>query len=253
MKPKLNKYGLPESFAFYARKYGVSKSTSRRWFDDGLDLTSESAVSIFRASKSHGGKRGNGEKEIIAKATSHKLNTVSREKGAAAALERLEEAERAAYEHFELALREGDPLTIKTAREGWLKMGESLRRYDASVEAARREAGAMLAKEEAEGIFKALAYYMRIAGRQLIIGEVKEYCAEDDPAVLCASLESLLGEQILLSISALLATSEGKMEVPAWVGAALLTDLDTFFADSKPAFKIRVKAVEKIAAGISLK
>ena len=234
---------LPHSFSHYGEAYSVCKATIKRWHDKGIDVTDPKAVSKYRAQKNHGGARSRGENKVEAAVLTQKLGATTKELGAAAALERLEEAERSAYEHWELAMVGGDPFTVKVARESWLKMTESLRRYDASIEEARRQAGATLAKEEAERILKALAYFMRMAGRQLIIGEVKGFCAEEDPAVLCHDLESLLGEQIMLAVASLVATSEGKLQVPKWVADALNDDLAAFFSDAQYQMEARSEAL----------
>lgn len=63
--------------------------------------------------------------------------------GIAPALRRLERAEVAAYDCLQQAIASTDPLAIRAARDSWLKIGDSLRRYDANVEQARRDVGAL--------------------------------------------------------------------------------------------------------------
>ena len=60
-------------------------------------------------------------------------------RGVAETLRRLESAEATAYERWQQAVESGDPVRIKVERENWLRIGDSLRRYDLAVEAARRE------------------------------------------------------------------------------------------------------------------
>jgi hypothetical protein len=64
--------------------------------------------------------------------------------GAAEALKRLESSELQAFERMQAALASGNPIMIRECRESWLKISESLRRYDLMVEASRRDAGELV-------------------------------------------------------------------------------------------------------------
>ena len=238
----------------YADKYGVSKSTLARWKRNGCDITDEKAVSAMRAAFKKVGAPSAGDfKAPEKKVTSEPVDLNRGESGAAAALERLEHAERSAYGDFVAAIQEGIPNEIKNAREGWLKISESLRKYDVMVEQSRREKGALLPKEEVERILKAQAYYLRLAGRQLVTGISKKLSAMDKPELICTLLEEILGEQILMSVAALFDTSEGGLEMPGWVGDAMTDDLDTFFSDAKNHLKARVDALNKACKVITTK
>ncbi len=258
---------LKKPFEHYAKKYGVNKGTISRWVKAGLDVENPEAIAAYRAAKTHGGKNSAGE--IAAGAnpgtrikpgdasaplqmpTGTLEEAAKLEGGAAAALQRLEDAEKQAYIHVLWAMESKDAFAIKAAREGWLKLGDSLRRYDATIEATRREAGALLAKADAERMLKVFAYYLRIAGRQLVIGAARKIAAMEDPAVISGELESILGEEIMLATASLIATSEGKMEVPGWVGDALNADRETFFADAKLNLDHRVAALREVADAIT--
>jgi hypothetical protein len=61
--------------------------------------------------------------------------------GAAQALKRLEASELQAFERMQSALASGNPLSVRESRESWLKISESLRRYDLMIEQSRRDAG----------------------------------------------------------------------------------------------------------------
>jgi hypothetical protein len=69
--------------------------------------------------------------------------------GAANALRRLESAEARAYADFKQATASGDDIRIRASRENWLKISESLRRFDLAIEQARRDAGDLVPKEAA--------------------------------------------------------------------------------------------------------
>lgn len=241
---------------YYAEKYGVTVPTVGRWRKRGIDLDDDAAVKSYMAQKDHGGKPRKGEKsekvELPAK-LSKPLSADAEEKGAAATLARLESAEKEAYVQFQLAIESADIFQIKTAREGWLKLSDSLRRYDLMVEESRREKGALLPKDEVERILKVLAYYIRIAGRQMILGSADRVAALDRPELVAAELEQILGEQIMLGVAALVATSEGDIEIPGWVGDALISDLDTFFRDAKTNLAARAEAIAGAAKVITTK
>ena len=68
--------------------------------------------------------------------------------GAAAALKRLEAAELQAFERLQAALARGNPLEIRECRESWLKISESLRKYDLLIEENRRDAGELVPVSE---------------------------------------------------------------------------------------------------------
>lgn len=243
-------YQPPKAMSEYAARYGVHKATVARWAKAGVDLENPDAVAAYRGSKKQGRKSPTEDKSA-AEAERYLPGALAAadglEGGAAAALKRLEDAERASYAQFQAALAEGDGFQIKVARETWLKMGDSLRRYDATVAEARRAAGAVLPKSEVERILRVLAYYLRIAGRTLFIGAADGWAAEDRPELIAAEAEELLGEGLLLGVANLIATSEGGMAVPGWVAAALTSDLETFFAEVGPALENRTEALRQAA------
>jgi hypothetical protein len=70
--------------------------------------------------------------------------------GAASALKRLEGSELQAFDRLQLALGRGNPLEIRECRENWLKISESLRRFDLLVEQNRRDAGELVPIAEVE-------------------------------------------------------------------------------------------------------
>ena len=71
--------------------------------------------------------------------------------GAARALERLEAEEAGLYSAYKNARASGDALTAKVARDGWLKVSESLRKYDLMIASARRGEGELVPRKQVEG------------------------------------------------------------------------------------------------------
>jgi hypothetical protein len=77
--------------------------------------------------------------------------------GGGAALARLEAAEAQAYGAFSQAVQSGDLHSVKAARENWLAVGESLRKFDAQILENRRQTGEEIPRAEVVRILNALA------------------------------------------------------------------------------------------------
>lgn len=80
--------------------------------------------------------------------------------GAVHALKRLEREEGRQYARLKKAEAGRDPFEIKSARDGWLKTSELLRRFDILVEMARREAGEFITKASVETWLQNLAGWL---------------------------------------------------------------------------------------------
>jgi hypothetical protein len=70
--------------------------------------------------------------------------------GASAALTRLESEEARLFTLVKNAEASNDPFEAKAARDAWLKVSESLRKFDLLVESAKREVGELVAKKDVE-------------------------------------------------------------------------------------------------------
>ena len=70
--------------------------------------------------------------------------------GAARALERMEHEEAALYSAYKSARASGDVLSAKLSRDSWLKVSESLRKYDLLVAASRRGEGELVPRAQVE-------------------------------------------------------------------------------------------------------
>jgi hypothetical protein len=84
------------------------------------------------------------------------------ESGVVAALARLERSEARMFQALDSALLTGDPLQIRLARENWLRVGESLRRFDLAIEQNRRATGELVNKTTIEQALKVLAVGTRL-------------------------------------------------------------------------------------------
>ena len=127
--------------------------------------------------------------------------------GAARALERLETEEGVLYSTYKSARASGDALTAKVARDGWLKVSESLRKYDLMVASSRRGEGELIPRAQVAsqlGHFASWIYFSLIV-------------ATGSADKAWSSFSSALSAYVQGS------TSCGA-KVPVWMAKALLAD-----------------------------
>ena len=103
--------------------------------------------------------------------------------GAAAALKRLESTELQAFERMQAALTRGNPLEIREARESWLKVSESLRKYDLMIEANRRDAGELVPVTEIDKFIRSFVSYMQVVLTYRAESLVNEIMGKDEMAM----------------------------------------------------------------------
>lgn len=148
-----------------AQKWACNQRTIRRWRNDGAPLDKPAAMRVWLASRK---SIPPGTAQIVARLrskTSLKDLTVADGelvKGAASALRRLETMEARTYRALERAMERGDAVEVKSARESWLRVSESLRRYDLAVESNRR-AEELVPKKAAVQAAKGFAQGLRFA------------------------------------------------------------------------------------------
>jgi phage terminase Nu1 subunit (DNA packaging protein) len=164
-----SKIGRTESQ--YAEQFQCDVRTIRRWKRAHAPLSDERAMRKWLTAQKQvpAGTRAwlnimaaGDRSKVLSSALNSKLP-----RGAAAALKRLEDAEAAAYDSLQQALTTGDLVEIKLARDAWVKLGDSLRRYDLAVEATRRDAGKLIDREVVERQLNTLGRHLRLATRQL--------------------------------------------------------------------------------------
>lgn len=142
-----------------ADRFGVTTRTVRAWERQGAPTGTMSDLKIWLAAH----RVHVTDLEPDRRAPSEKENpAVEYTRGAASALERLETAETQAFGALQRALEADDPLRIRACREAWLKISDSLRRYDLVIEQARRSSGAMVPKEAALELIRRLVSAMRV-------------------------------------------------------------------------------------------
>ena len=130
----------PDTDKEIASFWGTNPRTLYRWKSLGAPLRDHEAMLSWLATRKNLPK-------VIEKIAALPQENVSSPAsnggtaGAAQALKRLEAAELQAFERLQKALASGNPIMIRECRESWLKISESLRRYDLMIEQSRRDAG----------------------------------------------------------------------------------------------------------------
>jgi hypothetical protein len=199
----------------HSQRIGKSVRTLRRWVARGCDLNDADSVGRFleanklretnieksrrRRGVSNTGKAaepfetpGNGE-----------LPPAGR-KGAAATLQRLEHQEEESFRRLQSALQGGDRFEIDACQTYWLKVAETLRRSDASIDLARRQAETQIPLRQAEDVATAISEWLRIAFAQFLssetqslmgireIGEYKAYAFERFKGIIDLTVRNAL-------------------------------------------------------------
>ena len=205
---------LKAEIAELAKRIGRTPSTLRRWASQGCDLRSHSSVQEWLEQKhrkeplvSRRKREGVAEplKPASASGNGEKLKPPG-QRGAGAALRRLEEQEERAYARLRLALEEGNSVRIDAAQIHWLRIAEVLRRLDAGLELARRDVEEMVPKKLACDVALAISDWLRISfmvwlsseSRMLMgfqeVGPFKAHAVESFKAILhrtvCDSLKT---------------------------------------------------------------
>jgi hypothetical protein len=129
-----------------ADRLGVHQSTIFRWILLGLDISSEQSVNQFLESKKRRrnlntvqkskGRNTSAEPVAEPQETEHvpdpDLNSIALapvgKRGAAAALQRLEEIEERGFARLERAIESGNQFQVRSAQEFYLRCSETLRR-----------------------------------------------------------------------------------------------------------------------------
>jgi hypothetical protein len=139
-------------------------------------------------------------------------------RGAAAALERLEETEERAHARLLKAMEDGNRFVVQELQEFWLKCSETLRKLDLAVEMARRDAEQQVPTRQAEEIILYVSEWLRIAYMQWLsaesptlvgikdVGEFKKYAVERFKGILDLTVKSSL---------------QTKSPIPDWAAAKI--------------------------------
>jgi hypothetical protein len=204
-----------------AARLQKSERTLWRWIQQGLDITDERSIRAFAegkqlrktnvekarerlaaASVSNGSSRAS-VREQFENLFSGELPPLGR-RGAAAALERLEETEERAHARLLAAMQRDNASQVQDFQDFWLKCSETLRKLDLAVEMARRDAEEQVPKRLAEELSLYIAEWLRIAFAQFLssearslmgikdVGEFKSYSIERFRGILDLTVKSSL-------------------------------------------------------------
>ncbi len=233
------KHSYQKGAAIYAASHDCNVRTVRNWMREGAPLDDATAMTTWLAARKN--MPPSAKTIAPAAAPASPLTEGEQGTGAASALRRLEDEEFKAWRDLQAALgrKPGNLLEIKIAREGWLKVSESLRKYDLLVEQSRRDSGELLPRSEVERILRALGWYLRLAGQGAAHAAARNFCGLTEPWQASRLLTRLYWETLLNALVPLTAASEGAMSAPAWVMEALRADLDTVLVDAGPTLKLR--------------
>src|SRR6516164_3421241 len=167
-----------------SKRIGKNRATLWRWAKEGCDLRSHASVQSWiekkrtRETNVEKARRRKEAQKIAAQSVNDQDPAGNGEtlppagkRGAAAALERLENQEEEAHRRLQAALSRGNPIQIQAAQEFWLRCSETLRRLDLAVETARREAETQVPLRVAQEAQTAAAEWLRIAFMQFLSSE----------------------------------------------------------------------------------
>jgi DNA-binding transcriptional MerR regulator len=207
-----------------ASRLGKSPRTIRYWIAEGCDIDNKESLREFAEAKQRRKTNIERSRERLSAISGCYGNgslTSSRparpgldrllgdlpppcRRGAAAALERLEETEERAHARLLKAMERGNPVVVREQQEFWLKCSETLRRLDLAVELARRNAEEQVPKRVAQETTLVVAEWLRIAFAQFLSaesstlmgikqhGEFKKYAVERFKGIIDLTVKSSL-------------------------------------------------------------
>jgi hypothetical protein len=207
-----------------SRQTGRSPPTLRRWARTGLDLDNPKALKAFlermdsrkppvdRAkNRSYSRVRNQPAQPQVPlerpseRSDEHGNGEVAVQKtGAAFALKRLELEESQAFARLQRALASGNQLGVEQCQLFWVRLVESLRKLDLSIELGRRDLEEMVPKRLACDVALAIADWLRISfavflsseARPLMgireVGEWKAYAIERFRSILHLTVHNSL-------------------------------------------------------------
>jgi hypothetical protein len=167
-------------------------ATIFRWINLGLDIYSEDSIHQFSL-----GKKRSQSPNLLRKPTTESVETGSKsvdeatpdlnlialapigKRGAAAALQRLEEIEERAHARLMRAIEHGNPFEIKNCQEFYLRSSESLRRLDLAFETERRKADEQLPLREVQDVARQIGIWF--------VGSFTSFLNAETPALMATT------------------------------------------------------------------
>jgi hypothetical protein len=229
-----------------AEKWACDERTVRRWRKDGAPL-GKPAMRNWLAGRKH---LPPGTAALVSE---YRRATMAKDlagdgglvKGAASALRRLEVMETKTYRALEKAMERGDAIEVKANRESWLRVSESLRRYDLAVEANRRAEELVPRKMVVEAVRK-FAMGLRFSHRGF------ESCVHSlvglkDPQAIWSVLSKPVAEFMPAAVATLQTAN-----IPGWILTAFEQGAEAFPADAAHAREL-AECIRGIVASYGVK
>jgi hypothetical protein len=189
----------PKTDKEIASFWGVAIRTLFRWKGDGAPIHDHDEMLRWLST------RKNLPRAVLAKINLPDEQNVSSNgnapggSGAAAALKRLEKAELQAFERLQEAIARGNPLEVRERRETWLRISESLRKYDLQVEAHRRDAGELVPVSEVQKFIASFIVFAITATTVAAEGTVNELTGKDELGIY-AVIRKLYSQTIYAAV-----------------------------------------------------
>jgi hypothetical protein len=144
-------------------------------------------------------------------------------RGAAAALKRLAEAELAANEAYLAALADPESTAeeVGDSRNAWVKLSESLRKFDLAVEIARRDSGALVPREIMEAYAAGLVVNFIGSVKASLEAAVPRLAGLPSPSLVWSVLGPVIDRAVTEAVKAVTDRPYKGSVAPPWLVNAL--------------------------------
>lgn len=217
-----------------AEKWGTTERSIRAWRADGAPLENDQRMRKWLAARRTLPPKTL-EKLMATRKRERKAaieNTSPGAMGAASALRRLETAEEGAHRRYEQAVLAGDEVEIRLAQRKWQELADRLLRYDAQVEANRRDAGTLVPRVDVVRSVAMYCAWLRAAWENQNSEFIRDFVPESDRVRAFKAIRSRT-YQALLDTAAMHAA---QTNVPKWLSDAAASEVMEWIDFSKEDF-----------------
>jgi hypothetical protein len=205
----------------YAETYKKHLGTIKRYARSCAPMDDPAAMKFFLAAKKDTGRTGKGPGAKVKTALPDVPPNPDALAGAEHTLRRLAEEERQAHARLDAAKASKDPDALKLATELFLKIAESLLRYERGVSQDRRDSGEVLTRSQMTPILTSLAAWLRRANLDFLNSICLQIAEAQRPEEVYAAIAPTIRQSVTNAVNA--ATNDGRL--PGWVKEALLAGL----------------------------
>jgi hypothetical protein len=204
-----------------AELYNVSYHTAGEWLKKGCPKESGTEQDKWVASQKRTHNKSLDNTTAVNTPVKQHTPQLSDKSGASQALSRLEAEELFYYNELENAKASGDAMGIRTARDNWLKIGDSLRKYDIALEEARRTSGVSIPKDMVLKVIHRFAQASRVALIKSKQSVAPQLAAESDVVKIDKLIDKLLGQVWVDATNDMLGN-----EIPDWLKQSIVGELN---------------------------